>query len=206
MLRRLFAIACVLGPLWADTALAEETTVLADDEVWTDAYDNYFQKYSKRYFGPHFDWKWFKAQAIAESRLNPKARSGVGAVGLMQLMPPTFDEIKQENPHFANIEEPRWNIAAGIYYDRMLFRKIDLPSEQERLLLAFASYNAGYSRILRAMRASSNEAKTWEEIKQYAPPETRFYVKKIRKLMDMQPRINRIGEKGIAQLLADEDA
>ena len=29
-------------------------------------YDQYFSKYSKRYFGPGFDWHLFKAQAIAE--------------------------------------------------------------------------------------------------------------------------------------------
>ena len=32
-------------------------------------YDPYFSKYSKRYFGPGFDWRHFKAQAVAESRL-----------------------------------------------------------------------------------------------------------------------------------------
>ena len=32
-------------------------------------YDKYFSKYSKRYFGPAFDWRYFKAQAVAESPL-----------------------------------------------------------------------------------------------------------------------------------------
>ncbi|MCK5784786.1 MAG: hypothetical protein KAH06_10080, partial [Desulfobacterales bacterium] len=36
-------------------------------------YDGYFSKYSKRYFGPGFDWRYFKAQAIAESRLKANA-------------------------------------------------------------------------------------------------------------------------------------
>ncbi len=36
-------------------------------------YDPYFSKYTKRYFGPAFDWTRFKAQAIAESNLNPDA-------------------------------------------------------------------------------------------------------------------------------------
>ena len=50
---------------------------------WTDQYDRHFKKYSKRYFGPLFDWHWFKAQAIAESALSHDAESHVGARGLM---------------------------------------------------------------------------------------------------------------------------
>ena len=46
-------------------------------------YDNYFRKYSKRYFGLGFDWRYFKAQGMAESELNPNAKSYVGARGIM---------------------------------------------------------------------------------------------------------------------------
>jgi len=59
-------------------------------------FDKYFSKYSKRFFGPTFDWHYFKAQAVAESRLNPKAESGVGAAGIMQIMPRTFKEISKK--------------------------------------------------------------------------------------------------------------
>lgn len=38
-------------------------------------------------------------------------------------MPKTFDEIKKKNPSFVDVNEPRWNIAAGIYYDRQLYQK-----------------------------------------------------------------------------------
>ena len=61
-------------------------------------YDKYFSKYSKRYFGPAFDWHYFKAQAIAESRLKATAKSKVGALGVMQIMPKTFEEIARKNP------------------------------------------------------------------------------------------------------------
>src|SRR6185369_9269115 len=47
-------------------------------------YDPYFKKYSKRFFGVGFDWRLFKAQGMAESELNPNARSFVGARGIMQ--------------------------------------------------------------------------------------------------------------------------
>ena len=40
-----------------------------------DRYDQTFRKYSKRYFGVGFDWRVFKAQAMAESEMNPNAKS-----------------------------------------------------------------------------------------------------------------------------------
>ena len=46
-------------------------------------YDRDFSKYSKRFFGPGFDWRYFKAQAEAESRLKVTATSGAGAVGIV---------------------------------------------------------------------------------------------------------------------------
>src|SRR6185503_3225496 len=94
-----------------------------DSPRWPREYDAHFQKYTKRYFGPNFDWRWFKAQAIAESHLKPEALSPVGAVGLMQVMPRTFREIQLENPHFVDVRAPRWNIAAGIWYARYLYRQ-----------------------------------------------------------------------------------
>ncbi|BBO84110.1 hypothetical protein DSCO28_46760 [Desulfosarcina ovata subsp. sediminis] len=48
--------------------------------------------------GPAFDWRHFKAQAVAESRLQAAAKSRVGAVGLMQIMPRTFAEIRRKQP------------------------------------------------------------------------------------------------------------
>ena len=149
---------------------------------WTDKYDRHFKKYSKRYFGPLFDWHWFKAQAIAESGLNDDAKSHVGAQGLMQIMPATFEEITKKNPHFTNVE-PHWNIAAGIYYDRTLYRKFKKTAAQDKLYMTFASYNAGYGRILNASKRTGNKEKDWDEIKHYLPKETRGYVRRIRKLM-----------------------
>ena len=46
---------------------------------WPSKYDPYFRKYAKRYFGPNVDWRWFKAQGIAESALQDSAQSAVGA-------------------------------------------------------------------------------------------------------------------------------
>lgn len=150
---------------------------------WTDKYDRHFKKYSKRYFGPLFDWHWFKAQSIAESGLAHDAESHVGARGLMQIMPATFDEINQKNPHFSKLEASKWNIAAGIYYNRTLYTKFKKTAAQDKLYMMFASYNAGYGRILNASKLTASEEKVWSEIKVYLPRETQGYVKRIRSLM-----------------------
>ncbi|MCK4728660.1 MAG: transglycosylase SLT domain-containing protein [Desulfobacterales bacterium] len=132
-------------------------------------YDTYFSKYSKRYFGPNFDWRHFKAQAIAESRLKAKAKSRVGALGLMQIMPKTFKEIARKNPSIKGTrEQPRWNIAAGIYYDRVIWNtwKAERPF-QDRINFMLGSYNAGKGNILKAQKIANKEgldANLWESI------------------------------------------
>ena len=152
-------------------------------KTWTNEYDRYFKKYSKRYFGPLFNWHWFKAQAIAESALNSNAKSHVGARGLMQIMPGTFGDIIKQNPHFNKLDTPKWNIAAGIYYDRTLYIKFKKTAAQDKLYMTFASYNAGYGRILNASKRTKSKEKNWEEIRPFLPKETRGYVNRIRRLM-----------------------
>jgi membrane-bound lytic murein transglycosylase F len=162
---------------------------LADSDRWTSKYDHYFKKYTKRYFGPHYDWQWFKAQGIAESRLRPTAESHRGAIGLMQILPSTYAEIKQKNPYYRDIQTPRWNIAAGIFYDRELYRRWQAISEEERLYMAFASYNAGYGRILRDYKRAPEPVSSWQHIEPYIPLETQNYVSRIRELKDAEERL-----------------
>ena len=132
-------------------------------------YDQHFTKYSKRFFGVGFDWHYFKAQAVAESNLREDARSPVGAVGVMQIMPRTFEEIQRKNPAITgSLDQPRWNIAAGIWYDRQHFVVWAADrSLVERLKFTFGSYNAGRSSILRAQQFALGEglnARLWDSV------------------------------------------
>ncbi len=156
-----------------------------------DRYDEAFRKYSKRYFGPHFDWRLFKAQGLAESNLDSAARSGVGARGVMQLMPTTFHEVASKNPDIQHaIDDPEWNIAAGISYDRRLWRQWERDSvTAHRREFMLASYNAGRGTILGAQsaaRARQLDHRAWPNIEAVAPNvrrwrhrETLEYVRRI---------------------------
>jgi soluble lytic murein transglycosylase-like protein len=144
----------------------------------SDRYDPTFRKYSKRYFGPGWDWRYFKAQAMAESDLNPAAKSWVGARGLMQLMPTTFQAIQSKRPELASIDDPEWNIAAGIMHDRYLWRLWkNHGSDEERRACMFASYNAGEGTLARAHNAARTEQlddMTWTSIERIAPKVQRW--------------------------------
>lgn len=136
-------------------------------------YDDTFRKYSKRYFGPTFDWRLFKAQGITESNLDPAAKSRAGARGLMQLMPSTFRQIRSDNEDLRAIEDPELNIAAGIEYDRKLWLLWESDSVMaHRNEFMFGSYNAGRRTILRAQmfaRRSKLDPTAWDNIRTVAP-------------------------------------
>jgi membrane-bound lytic murein transglycosylase MltF len=106
-----------------------------------------FEKYGQRY---RFDPLMLAAQGYQESRLDQNARSRVGAVGVMQVMPATGNELRVGDIH---LTEP--NIHAGAkYLDRLIstyFPDAEFD-EANRTLFAFASYNAGPANI-RRMRA-----------------------------------------------------
>ena len=103
-----------------------------------------FYKYGERY---DFDPLMLAAQGYQESRLDQKATSPVGAIGVMQIMPATGAELKVGD---IRITEP--NIHAGAkYMDHLMTRYFPDANfdEANRSLFAFASYNAGPGRIAR---------------------------------------------------------
>jgi len=104
----------------------------------------FFKKYGAQY---RFDHLLLTAQGYQESRLNQNARSHVGAIGVMQIMPATGGDMK-----VGNIKNTEPNIHAGAkYMDYLMthfFKDADLD-ERNRTLFAFASYNAGAGRIIK---------------------------------------------------------
>ena len=128
-----------------------------------------------------FDWKLFKAQGMAESGLSPTAKSWVGARGIMQLMPSTYHDISSHRPEMTSIDDPQWNIAAGIMHDRDMWTlwKDSVPDD-DRWRFMFGGYNAGEGTIFRAQgvaRASKLDERTWPNIESIAPTVPRWRYK-----------------------------
>jgi membrane-bound lytic murein transglycosylase MltF len=103
-----------------------------------------FRRYSTRY---GFEFELVLAVAMQESRLQQSVVSPMGAIGLMQVMPATAREMDVGNIRVADS-----NVHAGVRYLRQLmdqyFNDPQLTT-LNRMLFAFASYNAGPNRISR---------------------------------------------------------
>jgi len=110
----------------------------------------YFQKYGDQY---DVDWLLMGAQGYQESQLNQNAKSPVGAIGVMQVMPATGKHLK-----VGDITETEANIHAGIKYMRWMidqYYEKEPMSKLDKALFAFASYNAGPGRIASLRREAA---------------------------------------------------
>jgi len=111
----------------------------------------YFQDYGGQY---KLDWLMMAAQGYQESKLDQNAKSHVGAVGVMQVMPTTGKDLK-----VGDIRKVEANIHAGTKYMRLMIDQYyanEPMSELDKTLFAFASYNCGPGRV-RQLRAEAKK-------------------------------------------------
>lgn len=159
-------------------------------------YDDKLRAASSKY---DIECTWLKAHLLQESRGNPNAKSRVGAMGLMQIMPNTVKDVnriyktKYTN---ADMSNPDANIMAGAAYLKAMYKNpcLDFKNEKtgkvhkhspnchgassgsapEDRIYSIAAYNGGYG----ANRSSLKEAgKTlWQTAEWKGYKETNKYV------------------------------
>jgi membrane-bound lytic murein transglycosylase MltF len=118
-----------------------------------------FRKYGAKY---NMDWMLMAAQGYQESRLNQNAKSRVGAIGVMQVMPATGREL-----NVGDITQVSPNIHAGVKFIRTMVDRYfasEPMDDLNKVLFAFAAYNAGPGRIRQLRREASErglDANVW---------------------------------------------
>ncbi len=108
-----------------------------------------FKKYGKTY---DLDYLLMMAQGYQESRLDQAAKSQVGAIGVMQVMPATGKELKVGDVH-----QTEANVHAGVKYIRFMIDQYFANEPMDpvnKMLFAFAAYNCGPART-RQLRAEA---------------------------------------------------
>ena len=101
-----------------------------------------FKKYGAQY---NVDYLLMAAQGYQESTLDQNVKSPVGAIGVMQVMPPTGKEL-----NVGDITEIEPNIHAGVKYMRFMMDQYFKDEPMDNLnkgLMTFAAYNAGPGRL-----------------------------------------------------------
>lgn len=172
----LAAAAYAMQQKWYDIAIAtaENTRKLHDFDLrYPTPYRELFREAAAN---EGVDESWIYGLVRQESRFMHHAKSGVGAAGLMQIMPTTakwaakrmgLDGYKQELIHDLNV-----NVGIGTYYMRYTLELLN-----GHAVLATAAYNAGPSRAKRWLPSAPMESAIYIETIPFA--ETRTYVQKV---------------------------
>ncbi|MCX5512865.1 lytic transglycosylase [Kaistia algarum] len=159
-------------PNIATTALAQNASVAQPSP--REAYAGHIAEAAQRFELPT---AWVRALLKAESNGDPRAISPKGAIGLMQIMPETWRDLRDRHRLGADPYDPHDNIIAGAAYIRELFDRYGSPGW-------IAAYNAGPGRYEASLQGRS------------LPPETRAYVTAV------APHIDGAGDPGVTVVAA----
>lgn len=185
----LAAAAYAMRQEWYDIAIAtaDNTKQLHDFNLrYPTPYRNLFRAAAEN---EGVDEAWIYGLARQESRFMHHAKSGVGAAGLMQIMPATAKwaakRMGLDGYHNDLIHDLTTNVGIGTYYIRYTFELMN-----GQAVMATAAYNAGPSRAKRWLASEPMEAAIYIETIPFA--ETRGYVQKVMANAQMYaPRLGR---------------
>ncbi len=142
---------------WSTTAMAAETRAAQTPPSPSDRYADFIAEAAERFDIPAV---WIRAVMRAESDGDARSTSSKGAMGLMQIMPQTWAELRIHYGLCEDPYDPHDNIMAGAAYLRELFDRYGNPG-------FLAAYNAGPGRYEASRKGRA------------LPPETRAYVDKL---------------------------
>jgi soluble lytic murein transglycosylase-like protein len=129
----LVLILCTPITLAPSAASAQDRTAPASEQQ---SIDTYVAEAARRFGIPQH---WIRAVMEVESAGNPRAVSHAGAMGLMQIMPGTWAELRVAYRLGNDPFDPRDNILAGVGYLRQMYDLFGSPG-------FLAAYNAGPAR------------------------------------------------------------
>jgi membrane-bound lytic murein transglycosylase MltF len=136
------AIRKVLEDRYLESVRYAKNAVANNERKKFQAVVEMFKKYGAKY---ELDYLLMAAQGYQESTLDHSARSPVGAIGIMQVMPATGKDMK-----VGDITQIEANIHAGVKYMRFMmdqYYKDEPMDDLNKALMSFASYNAGPGRL-----------------------------------------------------------
>ncbi|MBB3773538.1 soluble lytic murein transglycosylase-like protein [Angulomicrobium tetraedrale] len=153
----------LIGGAWPDSATAQPMTPTAAYVVTS--YAVFIDEAAQRFELPA---SWICAVMQAESGGDPRAISPAGAMGLMQIMPATWDELRVHHGLGADPFDPRDNILAGAAYLRQL------RDRYGSIRAMLAAYSAGPARYEASLSGEP------------LPPETRTYIAALAPIIDKE--------------------
>ena len=152
----------------ADATAQPEPTPSADQAA---AFTAHIDEASRRFRVPA---AWIRAVMRAESAHDIRAVSSAGAMGLMQIMPDTWLELRARYGLGADPVDPRGNILAGTAYLREMYDRYGSVAAM------LAAYNAGPQRYDEYLAGARG-----------LPAETHAYVAAIAPLLGAEPLATR---------------
>ena len=166
--------------LWAalGRALGPRVTGVSDDARRIDA-DRYPQPDIQPEGGFTIERSLVYAIARKETDFNARARSAVGAYGLMQVMPTTAAELAGDRGFVSDpdrLYDPAVNARLGQAY---VNKVLAMPAINGDLLRVAASYNAGPGPMVAAVRKLGHDADPLLLIESIDVPQARDYVEKV---------------------------
>ena len=166
--------------LWAalGRALGPRVTGVSDDARRIDA-DRYPQPDIQPEGGFTIERSLVYAIARKETDFNARARSAVGAYGLMQVMPTTAAELAGDRAFVSEpdrLYDPAVNARLGQAY---VNKVLAMPAINGDLLRVAASYNAGPGPMVAAVRKLGHDADPLLLIETIDVPQAREYVEKV---------------------------